>query len=275
MDDQLSKCSNSFVSESVEANKSQQEFSCNECDNKFDTIEKLKSHKISKHVTSKLNCKHCNFQGKTSAEMESHIKTHSISSNSIYICEDCNFQDVREENILNHRIAKHAKHSCDKCDYQTSIELELKMHKLQVHGMNTKPLFQCDVCEFADNKDENVLNHKIANHSVKVCEMCEYESEDVQKLSDHIRTIHQQTKFTCNLCLIPFKTQTNLRDHIKSQHKPSSFPCDYCGQKVDSLSSLDKHIEAYHRISKTKTNVTDFNNKTPCDFKSPQHVLML
>ena len=64
-----------------------------------------------------------------------------------------------------------------------------------------------------------------------------------------------------------------LSDHIKSEHKPISIHCDYCGHKADSISSLDTHIEGYHRIKKSgnSANVQELKNKTPCDFKSPQH----
>ena len=103
--------------------------------------------------------------------------------------------------------------------------------------------------------------------------MCDFESNDTQKLGEHIQTVHQQTKFTCNMCPFFFKTSSTLHDHRKAQHKPAYFPCDHCGFKAGSFADLDKHIETYNRIKKPETSerTSDFSNKTACYFRSPQH----
>ena len=273
IDEQLNKTTNADVPEANGQNKSKTPFPCDKCDNKFDSADEVSTHKRGVHSSANnLICKHCSYIAKSSAEMNSHLKSHSSSSNTLYICDECDYQDLREVNVLNHRIAKHSKHSCNKCDYQTNLESQLTKHKIDVHGEKPTPTYQCDVCDFGDNKEENVLNHKIANHSKEDCEMCDFTTENNAKLEEHVRDIHKQTKFKCNVCLSSFKTKTTLQDHLKS-HKPDTFPCDYCGHKADSLSKLDDHIETYHRINKSgkPSNAPDSKNKAPCDFKSPQH----
>ena len=153
------------------------------------------------------------------------MKTHDISPS--FSSEECNFQDIREENVLNHRIAKHSKYTCDNCDFHASVDDDLKKHKQQVHGKQTQTCFQCDDCEFSDNVEENVLNHKIVNQSKNICEMCEFESNDTQKLGEHIQIVHQHTKFTYNMCPSSLKTSSTLHDHRKSQHRHAYFPCDH------------------------------------------------
>ena len=160
---------------------------------------------------------------------------------------------------------------CDKCDYESTQETELKRHKLLVHE-NSRPEFKCDVCSFSDMTEENVLNHKIAKHSKHVCEMCDFECDTEQKIEDHFKTAHKQTKFTCTHCPSTFKTHAKLKEHKANQHEPQSFPCDYCGNKSASLSKLDEHIQTYHKIDKIPSSRTaDFSKKSPCDFKSPNH----
>jgi hypothetical protein len=272
MDEQLKKSSNVDESGTATQNQSKQQISCDKCVYKADNVNDLSSHKRSVHtIPTNFTCKHCGNNFNTDNELKSHLMTHNNPSNTLYICEDCEFQDLREENVLNHRIAKHSKHSCDRCDYQSNLEMELAKHKLLVHGLKSTLPYQCDDCEFGDDKEENVLNHKIAKHSTKVCDMCDFKSENVAKLEEHARTTHQQTKFSCNICLSSFKTKTMLHDHIKSQHRPDTFPCDYCGYKANSLKNLDDHIEEYHRIKKKSVKSNEATKKTPCDFRSPKH----
>ena len=254
MDEQLNKCPSPDVDS----------LPCSECEKRFTNIGDLNFHKRNEHLLPSKTCKTCNFQAKDSCEFENHAKTHTIVDS--FACKDCNFTASSEDNLSSHKITKHPMQTCDYCHVQANSKADLDKHILEKHG---KQKFQCDECPFADFSEENVLNHKIANHAVNVCELCDFETTSIQGLNEHIQDIHKQTKFSCTTCSRSYKTHSILRDHINSTHRTSTFTCDYCGHKANSLGDLDTHIEAFHRISKP-TSRNRFS-RDPCDFKSPQH----
>ena len=136
---------------------------------------------------------------------------------------------------------------CEECNIQANNKADLDKHIHEKHG---KQKFYCDECPFADYREENVLNHKIAEHTIHICELCDFETNSGQGLNEHLLNTHKQTKFSCKTCCKFFKTQSILRDHIGSNHRTPIFTCDHCGHKGNSLESLDNHIESFHRISK-------------------------
>ena len=71
--------------------------------------------------------------------------------------------------------------------YISSQEIDLNLHKLSVHNQQDTTLFSCDECNFADQKEENVLNHKIRMHTTYTCELCNFKCTQEQNLELHIR----------------------------------------------------------------------------------------
>ena len=183
---------------------------------------------------------------------------------------------------------------------ESTFEIDLNLHKLSVHNQQDTTLFSCDECNFADQKEENVLNHKIRMHTTFTCELCNFKCTQEQKLELHIEDIHKVTKLKCSICeqvftshthlkdhkkknhatqTFPcdhcqqvFSSLTNLNDHKKRKHEAQTYPCDHCGLKANTLKKLDEHIENFHKIKKSMSGSSSkFTNRSPCDFKSSSH----
>ena len=189
-----------------------------------------------------------------------------------FSCTDCRKSFTKIDELNFHKRNEHSmttRKRCISCAFETSSEKDLEKHIQETHGANSKPKFECDECKFSDDIEENVLNHKIENHSIVICDLCDFETTSDHSLTVHIQETHKQTKFPCRTCGKSFKTNKLLREHINSNHTTPFYPCDYCGHKASSFETLDKHIETFHRISKSNSK-NDFS-KSPCDYKSPQH----
>ena len=58
--------------------------------------------------------------------------------------------------------------------------------------------------------------------------LCQLECEDVYKLEEHLRIIHDKNiKHSCEHCEMGFVTQQSLRNHMKTQHKQVARTCHF------------------------------------------------
>ena len=123
---------------------------------------------------------------------------------------------------------------------------------------DTAEVFKCEYCNFTDAREENILNHKIANHSNFKCHMCDYQTNSGELLDKHFDSEHFVPAFKCTECDASFHTERMLKMHAR-KHIAKPVTCDFCGHKTDSLSNLDEHIENFHRITRV------FNSKEHSD----------
>ena len=124
-------------------------------------------------------------------------------------------------------------------------------------------LYNCELCEFADSKEENLRNHKLAQHTKFECHLCDYKTHTGESLDSHFDNEHFVPKFKCTECDAIFHTERTLKEHSKKHIK--QIHCDYCGFKTVDISTLDVHIEAFHRISTVKRthNSNEIRNSSP------------
>ena len=125
-------------------------------------------------------------------------------------------------------------------------------------------------CNFQDKSEENVLNHTIAQHTIHVCEFCEFKTSSEANLTEHQVTTHKRTKYTCNICNSSFNSASKLSEHMNKKHQENVFPCDHCKFKSNGLSSLDTHIAASHPANKD-IDIRQLKNRSPCNFTDPSH----
>ena len=78
-------------------------------------------------------------------------------SNVSLSCDECSetFKDIENFNKHKRNLHGQVNVNCTLCAYVANSAADLRTH------MNSHHEFQCDQCNFRDNKEENVLNHEI------------------------------------------------------------------------------------------------------------------
>ena len=125
----------------------------------------------------------------THAQKHSHNYAETAQARSLFKCEQCNFEDPREESVLNHTIEKHSTHICEFCDFTTSNETNLNEHQLTIH--------------------------KITKHSCSKCNIC---LNSASKLSEHMSKKHQENVYPCDQCGFKADSIPSLDHHIEGSH---------------------------------------------------------
>ena len=161
-------------------------------------------------------------------------------SNVSLSCDECSetFKDI--ENLNKHKRNLHGpvNVNCTLCAYVANSAADLRTH------MNSHHEFQCEQCNFRDNKEENVLNHEIAVHSKFDCDMCAFVARTEEVLETH--------KSECHFIL---DSEIKLQDHKSKKHEANKYHCDYCGFAASTLAQLDLHIGSYHNITKRPAKI--------------------
>ena len=84
----------------------------------------------------------------------------------------------------------------------------------------------CDECDYTNVIEENLLNHKIANHSKHSCDKCNHMSDSIAELIRHSIELHtnsnSEVKFHCRVCNSAFTSKDLLQAHIKIHRKPDN-----------------------------------------------------
>lgn len=82
------------------------------------------------------------------------------------------------------------------------------------------------------------------------CRTCKKEFKLKHYLDDHIKQIHEYSKYYCDLCNTSFKYSRNLQRHKKLIHNGSNFKqglkCPVCNVVVKLKGSLLRHIRKKH-----------------------------
>ena len=85
-------------------------FSCELCDEEYDSKQTLKDHKYSKHSDT-FKCTQCDYTANEQSLLENHMyNEHTYYANfpDIHFCEKCNFSSQFKEVVVNHTKESHA-----------------------------------------------------------------------------------------------------------------------------------------------------------------------
>ena len=92
----------------------------------------------------------------------------------------------------------------------------------------------------------NELRKHITVHEGEKCQSCNKSFTGVQKLMNHIHTIHESHKnYKCESCGKSFTTLGNLKKHIHTIHNGNKdYKCESCGKSFSHAWNLKKHLQS-------------------------------
>ena len=118
-------------------------FICPRCDYETEVQHELVRHMKDVHSVSlfKFHCEHCNFATNNDLQFINHSKKHGI----LWNCKDCDFE-TRTKADLNKHMKLHINFQCTMCDFKTLKKTHLKGHIEAAHmGIDR---LKCNFCDY-------------------------------------------------------------------------------------------------------------------------------
>ena len=78
------------------------------------------------------------------------------------------------------------------------------------------------------------------------CSQCSSVLSSQEKLSRHLKTVHEKNNFDCKECGKLFTKNKSLTRHMKEVHEQNIFDCNECGILFTRKESLEKHMKEIH-----------------------------
>ncbi|XP_062555692.1 zinc finger protein 845-like [Armigeres subalbatus] len=230
----------------------EQLLSCNQCERKFRTDQRLQGH-LRTHLGLKPAV--CNLCGKEFHKFYN-LKLHMTRKHSDAKCEflcdfpECGLSYSTKQGLTNHRrrhdpnfiqpIQKRV--VCDQCGKTFSTAGALKKHSY-IHSGDMP--FQCQTCNkklpTAHKLKEHTMRHEgIRNH---VCPLCGLKKTTRHELTVHMNYHTREKQFTCHVCAQVFSNIGNMSRHIKIVHCGiKSYNCTYCDRSFGKAETLKHHV---------------------------------
>ena len=159
-----------------------------------------------------------------------------------HACNACNFTTF-SLNILNiHNRNEHKNEitaiiNCEMCDFATARRDDLDRHIKNYH--------RCGVCEFKARDQMDLIKHRKNAHKMK-CPTCSFESGYKEAIKAHIEQRHEGKTYQCNQCDHISNHQGSLKIHMNNKHLGVRFECPKCDYKATQRGNLKIHKQAVH-----------------------------
>jgi len=224
-------------------------FSCDECDLKFVSGERLSFHKSNNHGTefnTDYHCKLCDkiFENNDETKRTMEFLDHNETTHN-FSCDFCTLSFITSNALKKHSEDVHVNEThCYKC------KIEFSQDELHKHVKVPHP-FDCDECDFHFITEERLRYHCMNLHdkedSLKtVCNDCNNNIDEIEDFLNHIEMRHNEE---CVHCTLSFIDEASLNLHVESHHPKKEFVCCQCGQNFEDLElEYEKHIHIEHKF---------------------------
>ena len=184
------------------------------------------------------------------------MKKYLDGQDNFFPCNECELTFDKADKLNLHKRSHHLSMSlrCGKCKFEAKSASNHKEHT-KTHSA-TSSIFSCEECGYADQIEENLLNHKIAKHSVHICDICDEIFAQEKELDLHKLSIHKQQSsnlVNCDECGFSDSAEENILNHKISKH--SMLTCDLCDFKCPGENILSAHIQSIHNVTKHSCNL--------------------
>merc|ERR1712126_369737 len=134
------------------------------CNKKFSRRTNVKRHIATVHASKEVfNCDECDFMAQSERTLTLHIKSiHFERKVNCHIC---------DKTVLIRYLNTHIKlthetfsHTCPECKKEFNSDIYLKKHFSRMHEGRVS--FNCDICDFQSNSEENLNDHRMRIHDV-------------------------------------------------------------------------------------------------------------
>lgn len=255
---------------------------CDECEESFDTLSELASHKKLKHASGH-TCSDCGESFQFEVKLRAHCRIKHLKPQLSAECVSCDkhFSDRKE--YLQHLVAEHLSKQqntafeCIDCDRTFKTILALNVH-IKSHE-SSKP-FKCDECDRSFKQDQHLKYHRYSAHGGPIptsklmtrrnesshalpykCLYCIQRFLTESSLKLHMRIHTTDRKYQCELCVQPksFLRANHLKTHVDRVHlKKKPYVCEICGKAFAQKGDKNIHVRRHKGL---KNFICDYCHK--------------
>ncbi|RXG62243.1 Zinc finger protein Xfin [Armadillidium vulgare] len=196
----------------------------------------------------------------------------SYQDTKIHVCIYCDYKSNKISYLKKHMMFRHTQEkpfSCDVCHKKFGSKQNLQVHtrihtgekpfkcsicfkefnhisNLKIQEPRTYPSFEGEVETSPDRPDEYggpiVLNDPVQSSRLYQCPHCEYKSNVLINVKQHIKFKHTgERPFACLICFKRFTTKQNLQVHTRIHTGEKPYRCSVCLKDFNHKSNYDKH----------------------------------
>ena len=268
---------------------------CKHCKRGFFSTKNLINHINTTHHNVEEHCHECQSQAKVKPVIKIEGGQSKVSDylyqedEDNFICTGCEKKFSKKINCIMHIRAVHVvekKHCCQHCPRRFFGSGDLRKHVNSSHHSilddcqdcnftlrNTVSTHQCALCPLSVPLKMLAKDH-LRTHST-TCEYCSEQFDHIDKLVDHVNTLHTEYSFvpnyealateekkaknkntshvaikkeySCPVCDLTFSKEHGLLSHIGFAHrKTTSNVCEVCHAVLSSRKILNKHMRFSH-----------------------------
>ena len=192
------------------------EIQCDECDHKFKTVVKMKSHFLKTHYEQEFECHACWKRFQRKDKMLRHFDLSHGSEVKLFECHLCGATFKLNADLTRHMRSAidkdgYQQNSCDCCKKQFCT-----LRDLQLHTKNYHKKFKCSCCEKKFSTKFNLSVHMKKEKTP--CGQCNLRFCNEYAALDHENSTHNEkvaTKVNCENCGKEFSKHWRLRRHKK------------------------------------------------------------
>ena len=213
------------------------------------------------------SCQTCNNSFNTQARLETHqFKVHSIGGEVCNICfKTCpNSVSLKAHNALNH--SNEEKAPCHLCG-----KVFINKYRLSAHlksGIHTEATIKCSSCPKLFPNKMTLLSHERVHDETKfLCSDCPISFKRIKRLEKHQYLVHEKPlpfkSYSCDECGKEFFFSSDLHNHRRFHKKDPASTCDVCHKTFSRPLTMRKHIDYVHNKVKN-------HSCGQCDYKAGQ-----
>lgn len=219
----------------------------------------------------RFKCPVCDRRVNKVQNLKDHIKRHLGPESRTKECELCD-KKFCPADIYKHMKMVHGKHDakyqCNICQKSFPVMHKLKHHQ-EIHTDKEEWTYNCQECPAVFPSDSRLSQHLKSTHqqSTALCFECGKNFQNKFILQSHIKNIHGEdyARFQCTSCGIKVTTLFAARKHYRVEHKDKPFSCNVCKKVFSKEGSLHAHLNKYH--PKLCAEVTENGRvEYPCAF---------
>ena len=190
-------------------------------------------------------CNQCDMKFISTKSQESHMKTAHRSGNIQYKCQHCDGIKFSTK----HGLGKHMKafhediwtslHECNKCGVKCSSTTSMEAHLRSVHSL------ELNLSLFSFSIHEKILHP---------CALWEFKATCKFDLRTHRKQFHEnyyhdyyKQKIVCSVCTRSLN-RSSISQHMKSVHLNKKYSCDVCSNTFAQITSLTRHKRSTHNL---------------------------
>uniref|UniRef100_A0A182LV92 Protein krueppel n=1 Tax=Anopheles culicifacies TaxID=139723 RepID=A0A182LV92_9DIPT len=191
---------------------------CKFCERTFLSLDELNKHIENHEKNRPFKCALCPKRFAYKQGLERHEVVHK--EKLPYQCEYCD-QSYLSPGKLSRHLATHAgdrPYPCRLCNKSFLLSHHLSRH-LRRHNASGQSEYKCVDCKALLNSMGELVYHS-AQHAIqnRICPLCREPFEDVDKVTEHIKSHAEQLHYACDYCDLMYTSEQQLNEHCSKRH---------------------------------------------------------